>query len=541
MRSFVESLLGLGYDSEREASLSKALVIATVFLALGSAYTTWVGLSQYVPGFVAGLLTVGVQGLLFASAWRLGGSLNTRAFRPSLALIFLVTLTTSVFFSYSALLETVYGLDARERDQMQRARLAGSALASEMDRHVRDAIVKRTSIGRQGLRVWLDTALHSVAPAISKRARDTALAEATYATLIAKAQREASGGGTLVHINGRLWVTTPAGRGDYARQYESDSDAYSVATLTPARESYALATKLKGEISTATERMLTDDSELTAANIAHLDGLREELQASLNLNSGEAVTIPAVPVDLGADAVELQALRASLPREAIGPKILTAPDVDSIKGILFAYAHEIPDIDGRTEARFLQRVDSIGYLGGTTAHPFALAIGELARLNVLAIGSLLVALSIDGLVFMCGLLAARPQSYLDMRNPDDLREMQETAIETVMSLELERIDVTKLRSAFVRRGVQILKQCDVDTELAYRGLPAVLPAAAATKLRFIEVGVLMALGIVQRLPDGALAFRTRFVLWIADRVYRSTLHQETVADFTSSIDEEYPI
>ncbi len=190
-------------------------------------------------------------------------------------------------------------------------------------------------------------------------------------------------------------------------------------------------------------------------------------------------------------------------------------DLDSIKRPLLDRIHNLASLPPSARTDLLRNVDAIGALQGQDVHQFALAIGELRRLNLLAIGAFLVAVVIDGLILLCGILGARPDSYLDMRHPSDLLDIQELALETVMSLSLGESVEAPVRSPFIRRCRALLEHVTVDSDLAYSGFPAVLPSAAVQDLRLVEIGVLLALGLAQRQSDGDLALRTRFVLWIA--------------------------
>ena len=81
---YFSSLIGVGYDSSREKSLTTTLVISTFLLSFASGFTTWLGLLQYVPWSVALMITAAIQGLLFVTSWRLGATLTARKFKVSL-------------------------------------------------------------------------------------------------------------------------------------------------------------------------------------------------------------------------------------------------------------------------------------------------------------------------------------------------------------------------------------------------------------------------------------------------------------------------
>lgn len=266
VKAYFGSLLGLGFDSDRGKALSYTLLASTGFLSLASAYTTWVGLCEYLPGFIAFLLTLGVQGLLYASSWRLGGSLNTRAFRPSLLVIFSLTMATSVFFSYSALLNTVYQPAARQRDQLERAHLAATIIDADISARLTAEFHVQAKSVRESVRVWYGPVSRSLNHALLSASSRASEASAEHDRLTRRADRENVSGGTMVTIGGKAWIT-PSGRGDFTRQYESDADSYQVLSLAPAEQHLAALRRIEEGITRVLESILRDDSHVTPGDL----------------------------------------------------------------------------------------------------------------------------------------------------------------------------------------------------------------------------------------------------------------------------------
>jgi hypothetical protein len=540
IRSYFASLLGVGYDSDRERSLNKTLVVATVFLTIASGYTTWVGLDAYVPGLIAFFLTIGLQGLVFASSWRLGASINTRAFRVPLLIIFIVTVAISVFFSYSALLDTVYRPKARERDQLQRGRLTGSIIAADLSKQQERAADAHLKTFRESLSRWQTESARATSGALASKAAEVARATSEHDLLLRNAQRETDTGGTRVIINGRAWVT-PSGHGDYARQYESVADTYMFKTLAPVQQSYANLAAAARQVDALTTKMIRSTEDVTPANVSELASVRERFLALMRLDAAGPISAPDLPTNLFPESADIERLTSGSPAQDVTAVVAAATGVDSIKGELLERVRANTALDLQARVRMLQRIDDIDNLSGRDVHPFALAFGELRRGNILALGSLIVATAIDGLIFMCGLLAARPQSYLDMRSPSDLYNIQEVAIETVMALDLAELNLSSISSPFVRRAVIILRHAQVDVELAYLGFTAVVAAESVNELRMVELGLLLALDLARQLDDGRVAFRTRFVLWLADKVERGTINEATLGELVATFNGEYQI
>ena len=194
---------------------------------------------------------------------------------------------------------------------------------------------------------------------------------------------------------------------------------------------------------------------------------------------------------------------------------------------------------GWDREKLLRRINATEQYTGPNVHHFLLAVGELSKLNPLAIGSLFLALSIDLLILFCGLMGARPDSYLDMRTPEELLDIQESSLEAVLSLDLDSIASAPYVDRFIARAAEILRNTTPDVEYAYQGFPAVLARKDIRRLKMSkEIGVLLALGLAKELPSGALGLRTRFVLWLAQRIHLYTEERETAIAAEQTIGSE---
>jgi hypothetical protein len=530
-------LLGVGYDSDRERSLSYTLVVSTLFITFASGYTTWLGLCEYLPRFVALLLTLGIQGLLYAASWRLGGSLNTRAFRLPLLVIYLVTALTSIFFSYSALLDAVYRPAQRQRDQLQRAQIEATDLDVEISSRLDSEFQVAARRVRQDVRAWYEKLATVADPQLAARESEARRVAAEQELLEKRAAKESAQGGTVAIIAGKRWMTPP-GYGPFAQGYEQVADEHRSGELSAAQGRYQELKERLSTIRNLQQLILKDDAEVTSVNLARLETLRGEVAAILSADGSAAAMLQK---DLFSNATMLAAqtaanLESARTGNAVRPKE-GVRSVDSLKAALLARLQEVSGLAPKVRDELLERVARLGALQGAGTHQFALAIGELMRGNLLAGGALLVAITIDVLILLCGILAARPVSYLDMRSPDDLMDIQELAIQTIMSIAAAELEPADIASPFVRRCLEILDRADIDTDLAYSGFPAILSPEAVEELHLLEVGVLLALRVAERLPNGGLALRTRFVLWLADLVQRGLLHQSTFADVRQTLEE----
>ena len=109
-------LVGVGYDPTNDTSLTGLLLVATLSLSLVSGYTTYSGMTEYLPHVSSVLVTFGVQLLLFVTSWHIGGAVNARRFSSSSLIIYLITMTVSVFFSYSSLVQKIHNEKRQKYD-----------------------------------------------------------------------------------------------------------------------------------------------------------------------------------------------------------------------------------------------------------------------------------------------------------------------------------------------------------------------------------------------------------------------------------------
>jgi hypothetical protein len=96
-------------------------VVASLGLSIASFYTTFIGMTDFTPWPIAALITMGVQLLLLITSWSIGFEMVKKG-KASLvdSGIFVICLTVSVFFSFSALFDAIFDQDLQERTRMTR-------------------------------------------------------------------------------------------------------------------------------------------------------------------------------------------------------------------------------------------------------------------------------------------------------------------------------------------------------------------------------------------------------------------------------------
>jgi hypothetical protein len=103
-----------------------ALLIGSLLLSAASFYTTFIGMNSFAPNpFVNFCIVFAIQVLLFVTSWRIGFSLADREPLPLFTIfVFLICISTSVFFSWAALFGTINTEEERSRTRIIRAQRA---------------------------------------------------------------------------------------------------------------------------------------------------------------------------------------------------------------------------------------------------------------------------------------------------------------------------------------------------------------------------------------------------------------------------------
>jgi hypothetical protein len=108
-----------------------------------------------------------------------------------------------------------------------------------------------------------------------------------------------------------------------------------------------------------------------------------------------------------------------------------------------------------------------------------------------------------------------------LKNPDDLADVQESAIEAIFSLNLGSYEIDQVSDDFERRILQVLARSRPDIEYAYQGLPVTLTPGDIDEMNMgKEIGILFALGLAHALPDGRIGLRLRLMLFLADQLLK---------------------
>ena len=214
--------------------------------------------------------------------------------------------------------------------------------------------------------------------------------------------------------------------------------------------------------------------------------------------------------------------------------------IQNLKILAMKAVNNMPLKSSESKTNALNRFSKVGLYDGDKVHYFLLSINELYNFNILALGSLFIALSIDCLILFCGLLAARPESFLDMTNADDLSEVKELALEVVFDLDLSDID--SYQSTFIKNIAKLIKLGKADMKFAYDGWPILIENTVIEESNLAkEVGTLISLGFADIIKETEnkdvyfIGIKTRLILWVSEQIVNYKGKSKSFQDFKKSL------
>jgi hypothetical protein len=149
----IDSLSDLIFGSKSRRSIEYSAVIAAFILSLASGYTTYQGLTEFTVPVIAFLLTFGMQGMMLASSVKIADSAAERKVNKGMLVVYLITMSTSVFFSFISLYSEIYkGQEKKNNDK-----LYFLSKVNEIKGHIKNDIMKASSIDLGSYENWIIT------------------------------------------------------------------------------------------------------------------------------------------------------------------------------------------------------------------------------------------------------------------------------------------------------------------------------------------------------------------------------------------------
>jgi hypothetical protein len=521
---YLGSVFNLGYGTKSEKSTLTIAVLSSIFLSLASGYTTYQGLLSYSPHPVALLITLGVQGILFAASWRIAFAALSREYSASLYLIFTVSLVTSVFFSYSSLYTKVYDDKDRDKDRVSLAIAEGRSIVAVI-KTGRNEILAPVTFGEE-YKTWKDGLLASLNTIREVLRTRTSGVQSEIVIFENKYLNEFDHGGTsYTRQNGAKAVSAP-GEGPISDGYYRKWQSYLKFQLPK-------TLKRESDFVTARERLLRDLAafEVDKSQIGKLRavaGVCISIEQEYSPNQSGACDLGALDTKLVQQQQVINEVKSfdSACRDDFDLKDFNKI-IDHVNNCISSSGLPVPE-----QNTLLKRNREFSSNEGTHAHHFIWITNGLMRLEVLALGSLMMALTIDILILLCGILGSRHESFLNIQTSRDLSSMQDYPLDIVLSTDFEKF---KNGDPMLKRIGEVLGACEFNLDTAVEGYPATLSLEKIKSLGLHkELGVFLSMDLAKPLiGDGnekIIGLRTKFILWMCDQGSRIQSSNDNLRD-----------
>jgi hypothetical protein len=378
---YVNSLLGVGYDSNREKSLSVVLIVSSLFLSIASGSTTFLGFCEYLHWFFALLLTFGLQGLLFVVSWRIGSAWIANKLKWQLIVIFLISLATSVFFSYTSLLNTVYSAEQRKSDELQDSKMTAYNLVIKL----KDVLQNKTNyesaitFSRNQLLKWYQNATDNYQKEYKEIKANLEKSKARSERL--KSKLEVQTQKKRLNPNNR-------NTNDYLNVLETSSNVKN-AQVKPLTEKLVTIDTLKNNFENSFSKLTASDYNINIQNLNKVYYAYAELVS--NLSYSKQVDISDSLKNTISQLTKVQDF-ISYANDSI--RINQIEDIDTLRKTLYTFLTKVPQINAIEVQEITSTIGKIGKYGGDKVHFFVVSLKQLWNWNFLAIGAFLIALFI---------------------------------------------------------------------------------------------------------------------------------------------------
>ena len=525
-------LLRIFFNSKREKSLGYYLGIVSFLLTVSSAYTTYIGVNYFIRPWIPCLfLTIGIQGILFATSWRIGEGINQDKIPPFLIISYFITFFLSVFFSYSALLDQIYDKNKRQQDEYNRSIKQALLITSKVADIIETNNKKKSIPIVNSINLWFNLQISYINsnPSLQKLRNEYIILEAEYNRLFDTYKRELNHG---ITPNNR--GITSGGRGIIAIQYENKAQGFYFSQFQP------IKTKINQIDSAETlfkQRYNTLSNRLTSENLNNLNAAFNDYKSTVIEYIQNDTRITDIPQDIVIQITENSSINIFL-QQKDNISFDTISSTEGVRKELLKFVKIVPKSEIKHVEHHLEDIETIGKYGGEKAHPFVLAINELLYLNRITFLPLFLAFGIDLLILLCGLLLAKPKSFLKMNSIKDLKKYDDLIAQYIFSFDLDEFE-KKTKNAYINRLTQILRLITSDLDEAYNGLPAFIEGSKINNPNLAkEIGSLIALQFAVKNPDnGRIYLKVEFLMWAIEQVLNSKFSDTSLEDILKTISQ----
>lgn len=498
------SITGVG--SKKEKATQLFLRLSAITLTLASGYTTFNGFSQYTPFFIALLLTLGVQGLLYSSAWKIGSAIRSNNLKILQVVIFSVTMVVSVFFSYASLLEVIYKKELRLEDELtDRQNQVATAISS-----IKDSISYKVDLTKtyddfkSQLIIWNDSSSYEVAKYFGNLTtaldKSTARQKALEYSLIKNKQNYLNNPDSL----NRLLYSNSRSRETNHRENR----------LFPTLTKFERCRILQIEHDSIYKVITSDNRLITIGNISDFQQKKKELYPLVlgNRYISNSIELP--------DTLKEQLIKISELNNFYdfidSFKVEDYSDIRKLKFKSLKLIDKLPNSFKIDFSKIKASLLNLDKYTGSNQHQFVASVMLIKQEHILGIGALTIAFLIDLLVLFCGILGALPSSYLTLKSEDDIDAVMESSLINVFSIDGQNLDgVLKQKLHLILSNSE---PASVDNSI--EGYPAVLAREKINRLNLAaDIGILIATSQARSFNESEdVHLRTRFILWAAEKL-----------------------
>jgi len=495
-----------GVGNIKEKATYRFLRFSAIALSLASGYTTFQGFCQYTPFVIALLLTLGVQGLLYASAWKIGAAIRSNNLKFLQVVIFSLTMLVSVFFSYSSLLEVIYKKDLRLSDELTEKQNQVAESVSSIKDSISSKIdlTKTYNEFKSQFIVWNDTA-----------SKDVAKYFADLTTTLDKSTARQKSLEYSLSKDKKNYLTNPDSINQIHYSNSTSNEAYNRNNrLFPSLTKYDRCRILQVQHDSIFKSIISDNRLITIANISDFQQKKRELFPLVlgNKYSSNSIEIP--------DTLKKQLIQIS--EINIFYDFLDSfnvQDYSNIRDLKFKSLKLIDKLPNSFMIDFSKIKNSLLDLDkytGSEQHQFVASVTLLNKGHILAVGAFSIAFLIDFLVLFCGILGALPLSYLTLKNYEDIESVMESGMENIFSMNGQTYN-----SAFKNKLQLIISNSEPSPiDIAFEGYPTVLRTETIQRLNLgADIGILLSTFQANTFEGSDDVYlRTRFILWAAENL-----------------------
>jgi len=528
LSSYISSLIDIGYGAGTDKAIATVLVTASILLSIASGYTTFHGLVQYTPEFIAFLIMLGVQGLLFGVSWKLGQLYVVREINPAMWTIWFITAFVSIFFSYSSLLDSVYSKEERKENREIESVTLGSTILKRLENDLGAYLKQKSvSIDTSSYSNWKIEVISKVNNIVSEVEKEVRRRTKEYEKLKGIYNKEVDSGGTKYkNARGQI-VRSSSGEGDISNKYKKEMENYKSLELQPY--------KIKAEKLLNSRKIILKNIALfeTSKNMGALNSVHMQCVDITKELGGEVFNCNYNTLDKHFSELDtLSKVHDKFVDSCSNEKVLGGSFEENIR--ILRKCIRLASIQEEKTKKYLKELNHFQKNEGSHAHFFIVAISELMKLSYLAVGSLILALAIDLLILLCSLVASKHNTFLSISETKELQQMNSYPLEIILGTNVE---IEKDDPVLIKRMKELMIRGTFELEYAKKSYSMIMHMKDVKEIGLHkELGTFFAMNLAKPFKEGEIiGFRTNFILWMCEQISKKSDSMRSYNEFNEAL------